>query len=123
MGTLLGMVSRRWRMAAGPASRTASWIGTLPQSSRLAVGRLEPTGSDQDREKAATGSGRRRPCSEAESGSERNPQVVVGAVLEVDLVTSVESQAKRARKALDPQSGIDCRRSVARGDIAQRVLE
>src|SRR6267378_4980996 len=74
-------------------------------------------------EKAASGSGRRRPSLEANRGSERNPQVVVGTVLEVDLVARVESQSEGSREALQRQSRVDGCRGVARGDVAQRTLK
>jgi hypothetical protein len=47
--------------------------------------------------------------SEPEDRTKRNPQVVVRAVVEVDLVANFKTQTHRTQARLHPSSGIHCR--------------
>src|ERR1700745_2079645 len=60
---------------------------------------------------------------ETEGRSEGLPQVVMRAVLEVNLVAHVHPQTDRAPEALDACSRQDRRRRVTRGYVTDRTRE
>src|SRR4029077_6456907 len=103
-----------------PAQR--SWTRTLPQTPRTTMGE-----ACFRAEKKAPGNPDAfislKPASEAESRAERYPQIVVGSVLEVDLVAHLGTQPDRSHEAFHASSRIDGRRRVAGGHVAQRALK
>jgi hypothetical protein len=47
----------------------------------------------------------------------------VGSILEVDFVTHIGAQSDRSEEAFHTHPGINCRRRIASGDVAQGALK